>query len=239
MNRFKGLGPEVIEHWYSLVPSQHFSSKAFYEHIESAIAGQQVPALDSSRIDLSEGGVLSAKREYLRFKRERLTFDICAAPVGINYFFSYRFYVEPVVVSVWEILAVLFVFSLLFVGGVRFVGILTGPFILITACIVFAWLMRNAVGMGLRDLDATLLKLAVIGPIYERFFRRDSYYRQDVRIAYCSIVSGIVKQEVARITGESGIKLLREFTYSPVWGDLYRAKETSVSAETDSEPAST
>lgn len=235
----KGMGHEVIEHWYSLVPSQHFSSKMFYEHIESAIIGQQVPALDSTRMDLSEGGALSAKREYLRFKRERLTFDICAAPVGVNYFFSYRFYVEPVVVRVWEILAVLCAFSFLFFGGMRFVGIFVGPFILITACIVFAWLMRNAVGMGLRDLDATLLKLPVIGPIYERFFRRDSYYRQDVRIAYCSIVSGIVKQEVARITGESGVKLLREFTYSPILGALYRAKETSVSPDTDAESEGT
>src|ERR1051325_6235429 len=92
------MGNEVIEHWYSLVPSQNFSSKDFYDHIEQAIATQEVPALAASRIDLSEGGLLSAKREYLRFKRERLTFDICAAPVGINYFFSYRFYVEEVVV---------------------------------------------------------------------------------------------------------------------------------------------
>jgi len=238
MKPSKGMGDEVIEHWYSLVPSQHFSSKEFYDHIGDAIKAQEVPALDSSRVDLSEGGVLSAKREYLRMKRERLTFDICAAPVGINYFFSYRFYVEPVVVGVREILAVLIVLSLLFIGSMRFVGILVGPFILMVACVVFAWLMRNAVGMGLRDLDATLMKIPAIGPIYERFFRKDSYYRQDVRIAYCSIVSGIVKQETARITGEKGVKLLREYTYSPVMGGLYRAKETAVSPAMEAEPVS-
>jgi hypothetical protein len=69
MKPAKGLGAEVIEHWYSLVAAQTFSSREFYDHIEGAIKAQQVPALDASRVDLSEGGALSAKREYLRFKR--------------------------------------------------------------------------------------------------------------------------------------------------------------------------
>jgi hypothetical protein len=233
----KTIADEVIEHWYTLVSAQHFSSKEFYDHIGEAIKTQQVPALDSSRVDLSEGGALSANREYLRLKRERLTFDVCAAPVGINYFFSYRFYLEPVVVSVWEIIALLATLALLFAGSIRIFGIL-GPFVLLVACVVFAWLMRNAIGMGLRDLDATLLKLPVLGPIYERFFRKDSYYRQDVRIAYCSIVSGIVKQEVERITGAKGVRLLREFTYSPVMQGLYRSKEAVVSPGAEAESVS-
>lgn len=236
----KTIGNEIIEHWYSLVPSQNFSSKEFYEHIEKSIKEQQVPALDASRVDLSEGGALSAKREYLRLKRERLTFDICAAPVGINYFFSYRFYAEPVAVKAWEILAAMFILGALFVASVRFVGLIFGPLLLLIACGYLVWLMRNAIGAGLRDLDASLLKLPILGPIYEAYFRKDSYYRQDVRIAYCSIVSGIVKQEVARITGEKGVKLLREFTYSPVLQDLYHAKETDTkeaSALSESAPA--
>jgi hypothetical protein len=238
MKPAKGISNEVVEHWYSLVPSQNFSSKEFYEHIEAAVKAQEVPALAASRIDLSEGGALSAKREYLRFKRERLTFDVCAAPVGINYFFSYRFYAEPAVVKAWQILAAMLILGALFVASIRFVDLILGPFLLLIACGYLVWLMRSAVGMGLRDLDSSLLNLPILGPIYEAYFRKDSYYRQDVRIAYCSIVSGIVKQEVARITGEKGVKLLREFTYSPVWGELYKAKETSVSSAFEAEPVS-
>lgn len=236
MKPAKGMGNEVIEHWYSLVPSQNFSSKEFYEHIEEAIKTQKVPALDVSRVDLSEGGALSAKREYLRFKRERLTFDICAAPVGINYFFSYRFYAETVMVKAWEILAALLILGAVFVASVRFLGLVLGPLVLLVSCGYLVWLMRNAIGAGLRDVDASLLKLPILGPIYETYFRKDSYYRQDVRIAYCSIVSGIVKQEVARITGEKGVKLLREFTYSPILQDLYRAKETATVESAPTEP---
>lgn len=238
MKSEKSPGAEVIEHWYSLVPSQYFSSKEFYEHIEVAIKAQQVPALDASRVDLSEGGALSAKREYLRFKRERLTFDICAAPVGVNYFFSYRFYAEPAVVNAWEVLAAMLVLGALLVASIRFVGLVLGPLLLLMACGYLVWLMRSAIGAGLRDVDASLLKLPILGPIYEACFRKDSYYRQDVRIAYCSIVSGIVKQEVARITGEKGVKLLREFTYSPIMGELYKAKETAVSSASETEPVS-
>ncbi len=205
---------EIIEHWYTLVPSQQFSSKAFYDHIEETVREQKVPALQSSRVDLSEGGALSDKREYLRFKRERLTFDVCAAPVGVNYFFSYRFYAEAVAVRPWEIIVLLVGLSLLFAGSVRAFGIILGPLILLLVCGFFVWLMRNAVGMGLRDIDASLMNLPVVGPVYERYFRKDTYYRQDMRIAYCSIVSAIVKQGVARITGEKGVKLIREYVYS-------------------------
>lgn len=236
MKPAKGMGHEVIEHWYSLVPSQNFSSKEFYDHIEEAITVQKVPALAASRVDLSEGGAFSSKREYLRFQRERLTFDICAAPVGVNYFFSYRFYVEPAVVKAWQILALLVGLGIVFVLLVRVAGIFFGPLLFLVAIGAFVYLMRNAVGMGLRDLDASLIKSPVLGPLYESLFRKETYYRQDLRIAYCSIVSGIVKQEVAKITGEKGVQLLREFTYSPVLQDLYRAKETMPARSANAEP---
>jgi hypothetical protein len=232
----KKMADEIIEHWYTLVPSQQFSSKEFYDQIEEGIKAQKVPALALSRVDLAEGGLLSDRREYLRMKRERLTFDVCAAPVGVNYFFSYRFYAEPAVVRPWELIAFFVGLSLLVAGSVRFVGIFLGPFLLAVAVVFLAWLMRNAIGLGLRDLDASLIKAPVIGPIYERFFRKDTYYRQDMRIAYCSIVSGLVKQEVERITAAKGVQLIREFTYSPIMHDLYRAKEVVPGPEEVAEP---
>lgn len=219
------VGNEVVEHWYSLVSSEKFSSKEVYELIEKEIAAQKVPGLEIARIDLAEGGLLSDAREYLRMKRERLIFDVCAAPVGVNYFFSYRFYVEPVVVRIWEIAAVCAAISLLFYLTARVIGPLLGPSLLFAAVVVFAWLMRNAIGMGLRDLDATLLKSPALGSIYERFFRKDTYYRQDLRIAYGSIVSGIVKGEVEAVTAAKGVKLVREYSYSPIFGDLYAARD--------------
>lgn len=225
MKAAKGMGHEIVEHWYSLVSDQNFSSLEVYDHIEGRIKEQKMPALEVSRIDLSEGGAFSDKREYLRMRRERLTFDVCAAPVGVNYFFSYRFYVEQVAVSVWHLVALFVGLSVLLVGSVQLLGIILGPFFLLLGSALLVWTMRNAIGMGLRDFDTALLKLPVIGTIYEAFFRKDTYYRQDMRIAYGSIVSSIVKGEVERTTAAKGVRLLREFSYSPIFDELYSAKE--------------
>ncbi|HEY1110452.1 MAG TPA: hypothetical protein VGE76_17515, partial [Opitutaceae bacterium] len=65
----------------------------------------------------------------------------------------------------------------------------------------------------------------VVGPLYERFLRKDTYYRQDLRTVYGFIVSAIVKDEIQRVTSAKGTVLVREFTYSPLFEDLYRVKE--------------
>jgi hypothetical protein len=228
-------GPEVIEHWFTLVPGQQFSTNEFYADIQAEIAAQKVPAIGMSRVQVPEGGLLSDNREYLRMQRERLTFDVCAAPVGVNYFFSYRFYLEEVKVSPWQIAVILIALWFLLYGSIRYLGLFLGPTLLLMLLVLLGWTMRNAIGLGLRDLDTTLLALPVIGPIYERYFRKDSYYRQDLRIAYCSIVSAIVKGKVEKVTGEKGVKLLKEFRYSPVFDGAYAAKLTRLGSEAGTE----
>ena len=37
---------------------------------------------------MERGGILSAKREYLRVRRKELAYDICGAPFGNGFFFS-------------------------------------------------------------------------------------------------------------------------------------------------------
>ena len=233
----KSTGDEVIEHWYTLVSGHQFSSKEFYDHIEAEIAAQKVPALQISRVDLSEGGMLSDRREYLRMQRERLRFDVCAAPVGVNYFFSYRFYAMPAVVQPWEMAVFFLTLGAALNVSMRVIGMFMGPFLLVALLGFLVWLMRNAIGMGLRDVDATLLKIPVIAPIYERYFRKDTYYRQDMRLAYGLIVSAIVKQRVEVITAAKGVQLLKQYSSSPILDGLYHVKETVLQAETASASA--
>jgi hypothetical protein len=45
--------------------------------------------MKQSRITWKEGGLLSAKREYLRVRRKEFVFDVCAAPFGKGFFFSW------------------------------------------------------------------------------------------------------------------------------------------------------
>jgi len=78
---------EILSHWYHLTEGLQCSSKAFYTAVEQAIARRQLPGVRLSRVNHSESGILSARREYLRVQRFELIFDICAAPFGPNSFF--------------------------------------------------------------------------------------------------------------------------------------------------------
>ena len=82
--------------------------------------------------------------------------------------------------------------------------------------------MRNAVQLGLKDLDASLLKTPIIGPIYEIFFRKETYYREDTRLMYLSTVDYITKALVDEVTAAKGIKLVKRYERKSILGDLYR-----------------
>lgn len=81
--------PVIFSHWYHLIENLQESSKDFYTLVETSIAERQLPDTKTSRIDYREGGVFSAKREYLRVNRKEHVFDICAAPFGKGFFISW------------------------------------------------------------------------------------------------------------------------------------------------------
>ena len=99
---------EVLEHWISFADDFQFPSADFFAAIEKELLARQVPGLAMSRVEFAEGGLLSDKRVYLRMVRERLVFDVGAAPFGTRYFFSCRMAEIPAVIQLWQ-LAVVFV----------------------------------------------------------------------------------------------------------------------------------
>jgi len=226
---------EVISHWYSLIDGFNASTKEFYDAVEKEVKQRQLPGLELFHVDFSEGGVLSAKREYLRMTRERLVFDVCAAPFGTSFFFSCRFVEIPAVIQPWQLIVLFLVFGIAipfsFVMCVKFFGMLA-PFIWpiawIALFVLTIYTMRNAVALGLKDLDATLVKSPIIGPIYERWFRRETYYREDTRIMYRETIDAVVKAKVEEVTGAKGIKLIRFNDYSPHL-ELYKPTDVQLS----------
>ena len=98
---------EVLYYWYNLVPDLNTSVREFYDAVEKELKERKVPDLESHRVEWNEGGLLSAKREYLRLTRERLVFDICAAPFGTSFFFSCRFARIPAIINPLAILILL------------------------------------------------------------------------------------------------------------------------------------
>lgn len=221
-NPFSSKKADVISHWYALVPDFSASTQEFYSKVEEELKSRKVPDLEISRVEFSEGGLLSAKREYLRMTRERLVFDVCAAPFGTSYFYSLRFAELPSVVAIWQILLLLFILFVALVFVLKMFGFFLGCllfFLIIGAAIYTA---RNAVAMGLQNLDAELIKFPVIGPIYERFFRKETYYRIDTRLMYLETVDAIVKKMVETTTSAKGVKLLSIRQHSPILDELYK-----------------
>jgi hypothetical protein len=222
---FRSKKADVLSHWYTLVPGFNTSSQEFYGGVEEELKARQVPGLAMSRVDFSEGGILSDKRTYLRMTRERLVFDVCAAPFGTSYFFSCRFAELPLSVKlsqlIFLILAGVFSFGLAW----YFFGFLTGSFVMIALLAGLAYILRNAATMDLKDLDATLIK-SPFGSIYEVWFRKETYYRQDTRLMYHDSVNDIVKAKVEAVTCAKGVKLLSFSECDPILGELY--KKTTV-----------
>jgi len=74
--------------WGHSFDNLQFSSEEFYRSVEEAVKRRQIPEVRFSRVTYSEGGILSANREYLHIVRHELIFDVCAAPFGTGFFVS-------------------------------------------------------------------------------------------------------------------------------------------------------
>jgi len=216
---------EVLSHWY--VPVDHFdySTIKFYEQIEAELESRKVPGLDIDRVEFSEGGLLSDKRTYLRLKRERLVFDICAAPFGTSYFFSFRLVELPLGIKPIEAF-VLFITGLILLGIMSSAfGFIKGFLILFFLFLASAFFLRNLINFGLENLDANLLKTPIIGPIYECLFRKETYYREDTRLMYLTTVESITQIVVNDVTASKGVQLIKRYERTPLGGKVYSENE--------------
>ena len=86
---------EIVSHWYHLIDGLQYSSQAFYDALDASIAKRAIPGASVSRVAFSEGGMFSAKRDYLRVERQGYTFDLCAALFGTGFFVSWWLYTKP------------------------------------------------------------------------------------------------------------------------------------------------
>jgi len=72
-----------------MIEGLNVSPQQFFEEVQLSINEKEVPNTAFSRVYWREGGLMSAKREYLRVKRKDLVFDICGAPFGNGFFVSW------------------------------------------------------------------------------------------------------------------------------------------------------
>lgn len=85
----KARGSDNFSHWYTRIPGMKLSTNEFYQMVETEITSENVERIKIRRVNISEGGVLSANREYLEVVRDEHVFHLCAAPFGNGFFVSY------------------------------------------------------------------------------------------------------------------------------------------------------
>lgn len=78
-----------LSHWHKLFEGFQESPQQIYQQLAAAVKQRQLPNVKTSHIAYREKGVLSAKRDYLRVRRQDHIFDVCAAPFGTGFFVSW------------------------------------------------------------------------------------------------------------------------------------------------------
>lgn len=80
---------EILSNWNHRIEGLTIPASAFYGKVEAALAAHNAEKVKVERVQLAEGGILSAKREYLEVRRGEHVFHVCAAPFGNGFFVSW------------------------------------------------------------------------------------------------------------------------------------------------------
>ena len=81
---------EILTHWSYLARGLQYDPATFYETLQGKIEGEKIKGVKIKTAVLTQKGMMSRKREYLRIQYDNLIFDVCGAPFGeANFFFSY------------------------------------------------------------------------------------------------------------------------------------------------------
>ena len=207
--------PEIYQHWYVLLGEFTSEIQLFYAQVEQDLTERLVPGLEFSRIEFSEGGMLTPNREYLRARRELLVFEICSAPFGTSWYFSCRFGEIPFRLRIWEVLVLLALAGAVFLYYAAVFGLFCGAILLGMSVVSVLMLINMAATSSRRDLDRVLLRIPVLGSLYELFMRRNStYVREDNSLAYMQIVDAVVRARVLEAAKQHGIENV-EFLNNP------------------------
>jgi len=190
---------EVISHWHHSVETLSTSVLGFYESVEKTLKEKEVPDLRWERTIVSERGILSAKREYLRITYGRLSFDICGAPFGRDFFFSWWLVRRtPGFAALWGC-AILIGLPFFFLAFVVTMGFVKGVFSALVFIVIGGVVARGAIGDGWAAIEDAILAMPVIGFLYRKFVNPVTYYSEDTRLMFEDTIHRTVTEIVAGI----------------------------------------
>ena len=187
---------EVISHWHQSVDGLSISTLEFYASLETALRDKEVADLRIERVFFNERGILSAKREYLGVSYGRLRFDICGAPFGKDFFFSWWLVKKtPGFAALWGCGTIIAI-PLLVLAFIGTLGFFKGIFFAIATIVVGALVLKASLEEGWGAVEDAILLMPTVGIIYRRFFMPVTYYSEDTRIMFEETVHRIVVQVI-------------------------------------------
>jgi hypothetical protein len=199
--------PVPLSHWHHSAEDFSVSPLEFYEAVRRELEATRAPVRFED-VEWSEGSFLSAKRRYLRVEFNRYTFDICAAPFGTSFFFSWwlaqRSSNLALLYGVLGLLAVPFSFGFFVTVFDFFWGFIV--FLLAFGIAVIA--LGNALQKGVPAVEDAILAIPIFGPLYDRFLRPVTYFSLDSRIMFEEAVHGTVLKVVEGLLAAKGARAL-------------------------------
>ena len=210
----------VFAHWHTLVENFQASPLEFYEAVEAAVRKREIPDMRCSRVEYRESGVVSSLRIYQRIERKKLAFDVCAAPFGTGFFFSW-WLTEPK--KSYKLLGFVAVIFLLAIGylvldrsGMK--GCVFALLFGLAASAVLFWSVRE----GWFVSEDALHAIPYVGPLYEYFFDPETYYKEDTRTMYREMVHAAVLEAVDGTLEMKGLRALAPEDRKPTVRSLVR-----------------
>lgn len=220
--------PQVEGHWHSLIEGFSTSSLDFYELVKAGIARREIPDLKISQVEWKESGLGSGKRVYLRVSREQLNFDICAAPFGTGYFFSW--WLARISQALLDLLFLLLCLGSILVisafmsiffskgGGEGYVGC-AGAFLGLVVSIGMIFGLGAFTRYGDSGLEPTVLSMPITGFLYGLIFRPATYFNEDAALMFRESVHHAVMEAIDQVTTAQGVRGLseeaRKITFEP------------------------
>jgi hypothetical protein len=212
--------PENVRgHWSRLFPGLRVTPLEFYARVEAVVRRCAIPDTVVERIEYREGGAFSGIRQYLRVRRRREVFDICGAPFGNDFFFSWWFAELPPAAT--SMVTFLIIFAYVGIGGllIQLFGVYAGIIVIIALVPILLFLASK---LGSPETDDYILHLPLIGKWYERHFRPITYYRIDTSEMFQQTVQQIVMDVIDEATTANGMRALTELERKPVMRDFFR-----------------
>ena len=226
----------VVAHWSKLIENFNTPSDDFYNAVDEALDRREIPDVRTQRVEWHEGGVLSPNRQYFRIEGSGFSFDICAAPFGNGFFFSWwltrkrpefvLFFLTLYLAGSWAISRFLATMILgyykstpatfdamsLAVGFLLQNPITIGVLSLLIAMAIVGVMERG----GFRRPGDALSTVPILGWAYENWFVPVTFYRLDTAAMFRATVHAAVLEIIDNLTTQKGLRALEPEERKPI-----------------------